>query len=62
MVRSPAKLSNLRTGLKAQVHAVMAKNGVLPQFGHRWGPLAAQLDSLELADAYTNRPEVLCRT
>ncbi len=60
MVRFRAKLSNLRTGLKAQVHAVMAKNGVLPDLGNMWGPGgAAQLDALELPDAYTNRLEVL---
>lgn len=60
MVRFRAKLSNLRTGLKAQVHAVMAKNGVLPDLGNMWGPGgAAQLDGLELPDAYTNRLEVL---
>lgn len=60
MVRYRAKLSNLRTGLKAQVLAVMAKNGVLPNLGNMWGPGgAAQLDRLELPDAYTNRLEVL---
>jgi transposase len=30
LVRFRLKLSNLRTGLKAQAHAVMAKNGFLP--------------------------------
>ena len=30
MIRFRIKLSHLRTGLKAQVHAVMAKNGILP--------------------------------
>src|SRR5207245_2685724 len=60
MVRFRAKLSNLRTGLKAQLHAVMAKNGVLPARGDMWGVGgAAQLDGLELPDAYTNRIEVL---
>src|SRR5262249_27311533 len=37
LVRFRAKLSNLRTGLKAQAHAVMAKNGVLPCRGDMWG-------------------------
>ncbi len=30
LVRFRYKLSNLRTGIKAQAHAVMAKNGILP--------------------------------
>jgi hypothetical protein len=30
MIRFRLKLCNLRTGLKAQVHVVMAKNGILP--------------------------------
>jgi len=60
MVRFRMKLCNLRTGLKAQVHAVMAKNGILPSRGDMWGPGgAAQLDSLELPDAYFNRIAVL---
>ncbi len=60
MVRFRIKLSNLRTGLKAQVHAVMAKNGILPCRGDMWGPGgSAQLDSLELPDAYFNRIAVL---
>ena len=60
MVRFRIKLSNVRTGLKAQVHAVMAKNGILPCRGDMWGPSGnAQLDSLELPDAYFNRIAVL---
>jgi transposase len=60
MVRFRLKLSNLRTGLKAQAHAVLAKNGVLPCRGDMWGiGGAAQFDSLELPDAYTNRLGVL---
>lgn len=60
LVRFRYKLSNLRTGLKAQVHAVMAKNGAIPNFTHMWGPLGnAQLDSLELAPAFTHRLEAL---
>jgi transposase len=60
MVRFRAKLSNLRTGLKAQLHAVLAKNGVLPCRGDMWGiGGAAQLDALELPAAYTNRIEIL---
>ena len=60
LVRFRAKLSNLRGGLKAQAHAVMAKNGVLPAVGDMWGPTGtAQFDSLDLADAYTHRLTVL---
>jgi transposase len=60
MVRFRAKLSNLRTGLKAQAHAVMAKNGVIPCRGDMWGVGgAAQFDALELPDAYENRLSVL---
>jgi transposase len=60
LVRFRAKLSNLRTGLKAQTHAVMAKNGVLPTRGDMWGPGgASQFDALELPDAYEHRIEVL---
>ena len=60
MVRFRLKLSNLRTGLKAQVHAVMAKNGILPCRNDMWGPSgSAQLDSLELPAAYFNRIAVL---
>jgi transposase len=60
MVRFRMKLCNLRTGLKAQVHAVMAKNGILPCRNDMWGPSgSAQFDSLELPDAYFNRIAVL---
>ncbi len=60
MIRFRIKLSHVRTGLKAQVHAVMAKNGILPRRGDMWGPGGnAQLDSLELPDAYLNRIAVL---
>ena len=60
MIRFRIKLSHVRTGLKAQVHAVMAKNGILPCRGDMWGPGGnAQLDSLELPDAYFNRIAVL---
>jgi transposase len=60
MVRFRAKLSNLRTGLKAQAHAVMAKNGIIPCRGDMWGPGGtAQFDALQLPDAYQNRLGVL---
>jgi transposase len=43
----------LRSGLKAQVHAVMAKAGVLPTVTDMFGPGGtAQLDDLALGPAY----------
>jgi transposase len=60
LVRFRFKLSGLRTGIKAQAHAVMAKNGVLPTVNDMWGVRgAAQFDALELPDAYGHRLEVL---
>jgi hypothetical protein len=59
-VRYRAKLVALRSSLKAQVHAVMAKEGVLPGVADMFGPAGnAQLDAMELADAYTVRVESL---
>lgn len=56
LVRYRAKLVNLRTGLKAQVHAVMAKEGVLPSCGEMFGVAGnAQLDALGFADSYALR-------
>ena len=60
LVRFRAKLSQLRTGVKAQAHAVMAKNGVLPCRSDMWGiGGAVQFDALELPVAYAHRIEVL---
>jgi transposase len=60
LVRYRAKLVALRSGLKAQVHAVMAKEGALPGLLDMFGPGGnVQLDALELAGAYTNRIESL---
>jgi len=60
LVRYRAKLVQLRSGLKAQVHAVMAKEGVLPdtldmfcQSGQR------QLDQMELGRNYAIRVQSL---
>lgn len=56
LVRYRAKLVALRSNLKAQVHAVMAKEGVLPTVADMFGAAGnAQLDALELGDAYTIR-------
>src|SRR4051812_19978376 len=60
MVRFRARLVQLRSGLKAQVHAVMAKEGVLPGVTDMFGPKGQQLlDAMELADAYLVRVESL---
>jgi transposase len=60
LVRYRAKLVQLRSGLKAQVHAVMAKEGVLPGVTDMFGPAGQRLlDAMELADAYTVRVESL---
>jgi transposase len=60
LVRYRAKLVQLRSGLKAQVHAVMGKEGVLPtltdmfcQAGQR------ELDRMELGDVFVIRVESL---
>ena len=60
LVRYRASLVGHRTSAKAQIHGVMAKNGILPVVGEMWGPSGtAQLDSLELPKAYTIRIESL---
>src|SRR6187200_2849474 len=60
LVRYRAKLVQLRSGLKAQVHAVMAKEGVLPGVVDMFGPAGnRQLDGLELARNYALRVESL---
>jgi transposase len=60
LVRYRARLVQLRSGLKAQVHAVMAKEGVLPETSDMFGPKGRQLlDAMELGDAYQVRVESL---
>ena len=60
LVRYRARLVQLRSGLKAQVHAVMAKEGVLPGLVDMFGPGGQRLlDEMDLADAYTVRVESL---
>ncbi len=60
MTRYRHKLVRLRSGLKAQVHAVMGKNGVLPARRDMFGlGGTAQLDALELPPAYELRLESL---
>jgi transposase len=60
LVRYRAKLVRLRSGLKAQVHAVMGKHGVLPARVDMFGLGGnAQLDALDLPMGYSCRLESL---
>ena len=62
VVRYRLKLVRLRGGLKAQVHAVMGKHGVLPtrcDMFYVGGGGPAQLDALELPDGYMARLDSL---
>jgi transposase len=60
LVRYRAKLVQLRSGLKAQVHAVMAKHGVLPIVADVFCAAGQrQLDELQLPHGYTVRVESL---
>jgi transposase len=56
LVRYRAKLVQLRSGLKAQVHAVMAKEGVLPGHADMFGTGGnRELDQLELGEPFARR-------
>ncbi len=56
LVRYRAKLVQLRSGLKAQVHAVMAKEGVLPRMSDMFGPAGSrQLEQLEIGEPFARR-------
>jgi transposase len=60
VVRYRLKLVQLRSGLKAQVHAVMGKHGVLPARSDLFGlGGTAQLDSLEFPEPYMARLDSL---
>ncbi len=60
LVRYRYSLVRHRTSAKAQIHGVMAKNGILPVVGELWGPTGqAQLDRLELPEAYSMRLDSL---
>jgi transposase len=60
LVRYRHKLVDDRSGLKAQVHAVLAKEGVAVGVSDLFGfGGTVLLDRLELADAYTDRVESL---
>ena len=56
LVRYRFRVVQLRSGLKAQVHSVMAKEGILPGLGDMFGPGGqALLDAMEMAPNYTTR-------
>ena len=56
LVRYRFRLVGHRSSCKAQVHGVMAKNGILPERGDMWGPTGtAQLDAMVLPEAYALR-------
>jgi transposase len=60
LVRYRHKLVCIRSGLKAQVKAVLAKHGLRPPVNDLWGTGgSAYLDAVELSDAYINRIESL---
>jgi transposase len=60
LVRYRHKLSQLRSGLKGQIHAVLGKEGVIPSLVEMWGPAGhAFLDDTVLGDAYEYRLESL---
>jgi transposase len=56
LVRYRAKLTSLRTSAKAQVHAVMAKEGILPTLDDMFGPGGrALIDQMPFDGAYKLR-------
>ena len=60
LVRYRAKLVALRTSAKAQVHAVMAKLGILPSQGRMFGPTGqVLLDEMDFPGPYGLRVESL---
>jgi transposase len=60
LVRYRAKLVALRSGIKAQVHAVLAKQGVIPHLDDIFGPRGKVfLDEVPLDRAYSIRVESL---
>lgn len=60
IVRYRAKLTALRTSAKAQVHAVMAKHGILPELGRMFGPTGQSLiDKMPFEGVYALRVESL---
>ena len=62
LVRYRHKLSQLRAGLKSQIHAVLGKEGVIPDLKALWGPQERTgWTTRELAEAYRHRVASLRR-
>ncbi len=62
LVRYRRKLSQLRAGLKAQVHSVLGKEGLVPPIKHLWGPGGKDwLDDTDMAEAFEDRLRSLRR-
>ncbi|MGH3923089.1 MAG: IS110 family transposase [Pseudonocardiaceae bacterium] len=62
LVRYRAKLTALRTSAKAQIHAVMAKEGILPTLDDMFGPGGRQLlGQMPFEGAYGLRVESLLK-
>lgn len=60
LIRYRAKLAALRTSAKAQIHAVMAKLGILPTLSDMFGPTGqVLLDQMPFEGAYAIRVESL---
>jgi len=60
LVRYRAKLTALRTSAKAQIHAVMAKHGIIPELGRMFGPTGqVLLDKMCFEGVYGLRVESL---
>jgi len=60
LVRYRAKITALRTSAKAQIHAVMAKQGILPTYGDMFGPVGqVLLDEMPFEGAYAIRVDSL---
>ncbi|MDQ3640678.1 MAG: transposase [Actinomycetota bacterium] len=60
LVRYRAKITALRTSAKAQIHAVMAKLGILPALADMFSPAGQLLlDEMDLDGAYATRVESL---
>ena len=62
LVRYRAKLTSLRTSAKAQIHAVMAKEGILPTLDDMFGPGGrALIDQMPFEGAYRLRVDSLLK-
>ena len=60
LIRYRARLAALRTSAKAQIHAVMAKLGILPPMSEMFGPTGqVLLDGMPFEGAYAIRVESL---